>query len=264
MTNKVNSEEEVEYKVPSKMTYLEFIGERKWEDSIDVDLADYFASICGYTYGNQKEYFIYIDVNGGTFNVIFENTEEAFAKLDDAEVYLWNTVVSDSYKKNPAKIAGFSEAFPVETPIIEHWLEEDILDAAARILETKVRNGEVMDSPEAMRQFLKVKYRKLEHEVFSCIWLDQRHRVLEVEDMFRGTIDGASVYPREVVKSALKVNAAAVIFVHNHPSGNTEPSSADQRITERLKEALSFLDMRVLDHFIVGDEVVSFAERGLL
>jgi DNA repair protein RadC len=97
-----------------------------------------------------------------------------------------------------------------------------------------------------------------------CLFLDNRNRVITFEKMFYGTIDGASVYPREVVRMALKTNAAAVIFAHNHPSGVAEPSQADEQITQRLKEALALVDIRVLDHLIVGDEVVSFAERGLL
>ena len=101
--------------------------------------------------------------------------------------------------------------------------------------------------------------------MFSVIFLDNRHRVISFEIMFRGTIDGSSVYPREVVKTALKHNAAATIFAHNHPSGDPEPSKADESITQRLKEALALVDIRVLDHLVVGSsEIVSFAERGLL
>jgi len=105
----------------------------------------------------------------------------------------------------------------------------------------------------------------LEHEVFGCIWLDARHRVIEVEELFRGTLTQASVYPREVVKSALKHNAAAVIFYHNHPSGAAEPSNADEGLTRRLKEALELVDVRALDHFIIAHtKTTSFAERGLI
>jgi DNA repair protein RadC len=104
-----------------------------------------------------------------------------------------------------------------------------------------------------------------EHEVFGAIFLDSQHAILSFDLLFRGTIDSATIYPREVVKQALSYNAAAVIFVHNHPSGSAEPSEADKRITERLVNALTVLDIRVLDHFVVGGaEVVSFAERGLL
>jgi DNA repair protein RadC len=104
----------------------------------------------------------------------------------------------------------------------------------------------------------------LEHEVFACLFLDNRHRVIEYQELFRGTIDGASVHPREVVREAMRTNAAAVIFAHNHPSGVAEPSQSDLRITQRLKDALALVDVRVLDHFIVGSGIVSFAERGLL
>ena len=103
-----------------------------------------------------------------------------------------------------------------------------------------------------------------ESEQFGAIFLDNRHRVITFEILFSGTIDGASVYPREVVKRALQLNAAAVIFSHNHPSGDTTPSDADKRITDRLKEALGLVDVRVLDHFVVGQDCTSFAERGLL
>jgi DNA repair protein RadC len=103
-----------------------------------------------------------------------------------------------------------------------------------------------------------------EHEVFVCLFLDNQHRVIACDELFRGTIDGASVYPREVVKAALQYNAAALIMAHNHPSGISDPSQADRVITEKLKEALALIDVRVLDHFIVGENVYSFAEHGLL
>jgi DNA repair protein RadC len=107
--------------------------------------------------------------------------------------------------------------------------------------------------------------RHLDHELFGCLFLDNRHRVLEFSELFRGTIDGTSVYPREVVKEALKLNAAAVILAHNHPSGVAEPSQADERITRRLKAALELVDIRLLDHLIVGDGgTTSLAARGLL
>ena len=105
----------------------------------------------------------------------------------------------------------------------------------------------------------------LEHEVFSVVFLDSQHRVLGIDQMFRGTVDGASVYPREIVKASLRHNAAAVVFCHNHPSGVCEPSSADRRITERLTSALALIDVRVLDHLIVsGGDSYSFAETGLI
>jgi len=139
-----------------------------------------------------------------------------------------------------------------------------VLEMARRYLFESLQRGDSLSSPQETRQYLSSQLRDYPHEVFAVLFLDQRHRVISFDEMFRGTIDGANVYPREVVKKALQHNAAAVIFAHNHPSGVAEPSQSDERITERLKAALNLVDIRVLDHFIVGDEVVSFAERGLL
>ena len=139
------------------------------------------------------------------------------------------------------------------------------LELARRYLFSRLCRGQVLGSPEEVRQYLQLKLRCLEHEVFACLYLDNQHAVIGYEELFRGTIDGASVYPREVVKRCLAFNAAAVIFAHNHPSGIAEPSQADQRLTQRLKAALGTVDIRVLDHFVVGDtDAVSFAERGML
>jgi DNA repair protein RadC len=125
--------------------------------------------------------------------------------------------------------------------------------------------GPYLRSPLATREFLRMRLRDLPHEVFAIVYLDNRNRVIRFEELFRGTIDGASVFPREVVKQALAHNAAAVILTHNHPSGVAEPSQTDELLTRRLKEALGMVDIRVLDHIIVGDGVCeSFAERGLL
>ncbi len=139
-----------------------------------------------------------------------------------------------------------------------------ILEMAKRHLFEQVSRGDALCSPDETRQYLTAQLGNYPHEVFACLFLDNRNRIISFDKMFHGTIDGASVYPREVVSLALKKNAAAVIFAHNHPSGVAEPSQADEQITKRLKEALSLVDIRVLDHFVVGDEVVSFAERGLL
>jgi len=139
-----------------------------------------------------------------------------------------------------------------------------VLEMSRRYLNAGLQRGDSLTSPQETRQYLTNQLRDYAHEVFAVLFLDQRHRVIEFEEMFRGTVDGASVYPREVVKKALEHNASAVIFAHNHPSGVAEPSQADERITQRLKAALSLVDIRVLDHFVVGDDVVSFAERGLL
>ena len=139
-----------------------------------------------------------------------------------------------------------------------------VMEMASRHMFEQMTRGDALCSPEETRQFLSSQLGNYPHEVFACLFLDNRNRVIAFEKMFHGTIDGASVYPREVVKLALKKNAAAIIFAHNHPSGVAEPSQADEQITQRLKEALSLVDIRVLDHFVVGDEVVSFAERGML
>jgi DNA repair protein RadC len=125
--------------------------------------------------------------------------------------------------------------------------------------------GTAIQSPADTEAFLHAKIRHLGHELFCCLYLDNRHRVLRFDELFRGTIDGTSVYPREVVKEALAINAAAVIFAHNHPSGVAEPSQADERITRRLKSALELVDIRLLDHLIIGStETTSLASRGLL
>lgn len=147
--------------------------------------------------------------------------------------------------------------------------EEDlIIEHALDILHRRLQNPNkdlACTDPDAMRPFLRLKLAELPHEVFACMFLDNQHRLICYEELFSGTIDGCSVHPREVVKRALERNAAAVVFAHNHPSGIAEPSQADRRITDRLKSALTLVDIRVLDHLIVGDtEVLSFAERGLL
>ncbi len=130
--------------------------------------------------------------------------------------------------------------------------------------EALARGAPLVD-PDATRRFLVARMRDLPHEVFACLFLDNRHRVIAFEELFRGTLDGASVHPREVVKATLRHNAAALILAHNHPSGVAEPSDADRLITRRLREALGLVDVRVLDHFVVGDGyAVSFAERGWL
>jgi DNA repair protein RadC len=140
-----------------------------------------------------------------------------------------------------------------------------VLELSRRYLLTRISGQDVLTSPEATRDYLKLRLYGSPHEIFACLFLDNRHRVIVYEELFRGTIDGASVHPREVVRRVIQTNAAAVIFAHNHPSGVAEPSQADLRITQRLKEALALIDVRVLDHIIVGDgDGTSFAERGLL
>lgn len=140
-----------------------------------------------------------------------------------------------------------------------------VLEMARRHLGESLLRGSPLTDPTHTRRYLITRLRDLPQEVFCCLYLDNRHRVLAFEELFHGTLDGASVHPREVLRKALSHNAAALIFAHNHPSGVAEPSDADRRLTQRLKEALALVDIRVLDHFVVGDgEAVSFAERGYL
>ena len=139
------------------------------------------------------------------------------------------------------------------------------IELARRYLEAGLQKQDVLTNPKSTRDYLTSQLRSYPHEVFACLFLDNRHHILSFDKMFNGTIDGASVYPREVVKRALSHNAAAVIFAHNHPSGIAEPSNADISLTRRLKTALELVDIRVLDHFIIGNQqAVSFAERGLI
>jgi DNA repair protein RadC len=138
-------------------------------------------------------------------------------------------------------------------------------ELARRFYAESLPSGATIRSPSDTERFLQARMRHLGHELFCCLFLDNRHRVLRFDEMFRGTIDGTSVYPREVVKEALAVNAAAVILAHNHPSGVAEPSQADERITQRLKAALELVDIRLLDHLIIGDgQSTSLANRGLI
>ncbi|MEA1080573.1 DNA repair protein RadC [Marinobacter qingdaonensis] len=139
------------------------------------------------------------------------------------------------------------------------------MEMARRVMDEPLRQGQPLRSPEDTRRFLTSRLGTYPHEVFAALLLDNRHRVIQYRELFRGTIDGAAVYPREVVRQALEDNAAAVIFAHNHPSGVAEPSQADISLTRRLKEALALVDIRVLDHMVVGHgEVISLAERGLM
>ncbi len=140
-----------------------------------------------------------------------------------------------------------------------------IRELARRYFEQTLPIGAAIRSPADTETFLLARLRDRPHEVFCCLYLDNRHRVIRFEELFRGTIDGTSVYPREVVKQALAVNAAAIILAHNHPSGIAEPSQADERITRRVKSALELVDIRLLDHLVIGDGVTtSLASRGLL
>ena len=138
-----------------------------------------------------------------------------------------------------------------------------VLEMGRRHLAERLRRDSALESPQAVRDYLKSLLRHELHEVFGCLFMDSKHRMLAFEVLFRGSIDSASVYPRQVVKRALAHNAAAVILCHNHPSGITEPSQADRTLTKRLTEALDLIEVRVLDHFIVGDgEPLSMVEHG--
>ena len=135
---------------------------------------------------------------------------------------------------------------------------------ANRHLAETLKRNDCLSNPADTVSYLRARLRDLPYEVFACLMLDNRNRVIAFREMFRGTIDGASVYPREVVKQALADNAACVILAHNHPSGISEPSQADIQITERLKKALALVDIRVLDHVIIGEQAVCFSESGLI
>lgn len=139
------------------------------------------------------------------------------------------------------------------------------IEMSRRHLGEGLQRGAVLSSPKDTEMYLHARLGDRDREVFCCLFLDNRHRVLAFEELFHGTINGTAVYSREIVKRALLHNAAAVILAHNHPSGVAEPSKADETLTARLKEALALIDVRVLDHIVIGDrEIVSFSERGLL
>ena len=144
--------------------------------------------------------------------------------------------------------------------------EGEVLAKALEIIECRLRKpGEAMSSPQVVKDYLTIKLAELEHEVFAALFLDGQHRVIQYTEMFRGTLSQTSVYPREVVKEALRINAGAVIFAHNHPSGMAEPSREDEALTKTLKDALALVEVKVLDHIIVGGmTTVSFAEKGLI
>lgn len=149
---------------------------------------------------------------------------------------------------------------------LEEEDDNEIISRAVAIIERRFATArEDLSSPQAVRDYLRLKLACLEHEVFMVIWLDSQNRVIAFEELFRGTLMQTSVFPREVVKQALKWNAAAAIFAHNHPSGVQEPSRADENITDQLRKALNLIDVRVTDHMVIGGAgITSFAEKGLL
>lgn len=142
--------------------------------------------------------------------------------------------------------------------------EQDVLAAAEDILKSKLERKGSLGTPTDASDFLRMRLGLLLHEEFHILWLDNRHRIIDCQKLFTGTIDGASIYPREVVRAALSVNACAAILAHNHPSGVAEPSAADRAITHELRDALRLIGVRVLDHIVVGEECVSMASRGLM
>jgi len=147
----------------------------------------------------------------------------------------------------------------------KYALLQAVLEMARRHLAQGLQRGDALSSPQDTQRYLQAQLRDRDYEVFACLFLDNQNRVIRYRELFRGTIDAAAVYPREVVKQALQEGAASVILAHNHPSGIAEPSGADRAITERLQQALGYMDIRVLDHLVVGDgHCVSFAQRGWL
>ena len=139
-----------------------------------------------------------------------------------------------------------------------------VVEMSRRYLHEKVLRGDAMENVNDVKNYLKSRLQHYPFEVFSCLFLDNKHRVIAYEELFRGTIDSASVHPRELIRRVLHHNAAAVVLAHNHPSGVAEPSQSDKSITHKLKQALGMIDVRLLDHFVIGDEIISFAERGLI
>lgn len=157
--------------------------------------------------------------------------------------------------KNFCKAKGLGKAKYVQL--------QAVLEIARRHLDEELKAGHALSDPGAATRYLRAQLRERGHEVFAALFLDTRHRVIAYEELAQGTLDGAAVYAREVVKAALRHSAAAVIFAHNHPSGVAEPSAADRALTEKLKQALATVDIRVLDHLVIGEgEAVSFAARG--
>jgi DNA repair protein RadC len=189
-----------------------------------------------------------------------DNTKTvSYAALSDSELLAKISGKSKTYCLNQLKQYKTLHDIEKNTDLISAAIE-----LSKRYIFEDMQRGDAITSPKQTRDYLTLELSNDESESFCVLFLDNRNRVIKFERMFNGTIDGASVYPREVLKAALHNNAAAVIFAHNHPSGIAEPSQADIKITNRLKAALDMVDIRTLDHFIIGDEVISFVERGLI
>lgn len=191
------------------------------------------------------------------------NEQESYSRLSDIELLQMLIGIRQTQKLYRGSLGSlFSSGYhQVKLPercvvareLVRRWLNEEL------------KRECVLNAPEAVKDCLRIHFAGLEHESFVAMFLDSQHRLIATHDLFRGTLTQTSVYPREVVKAALRENAAAVIFSHNHPSGVAEPSQSDQQLTTALKSALALVDVRVLDHFIVaGTSITSFAERGLL
>lgn len=191
------------------------------------------------------------------------NKQEVYSRLSDIELLQKLIGVRQTQKHYRGSLgemftaAHHDDTLPercvVARELVRRWLDEDL------------KRDCVLNAPQAVRDCLRIHFAGREHECFVAMFLDSQHRLIATHELFRGTLTQTSVYPREVVKAALRENAAAVIFSHNHPSGVAEPSQSDQQLTTALKSALALVDVRVLDHFIVaGTSVLSFAERGLL
>ena len=156
-------------------------------------------------------------------------------------------------------------AFEPQVDPLDLVCAERIIERALLLVDRQFAAGPSMVNPKDAGDYLRLHLRHLPYEVFCCLWLDNRHQVLKCSEMFRGTVDGASVHPREVVREAIQYNACAVIFAHNHPSGVSEPSAADRVITHELRDALQLIGVRVLDHLVIGaGEPTSMAARGLM
>ncbi len=168
-------------------------------------------------------------------------------------------------KSTYQSVRGENRFTDLTTTTLNEREKQSLIALAFSVLKEQHKPGVLLTNPTRTREYLRLRLRDRSAEIFGCLFLDSQHRVIDVAELFQGTIDGASVYPRVVVQQALSFNAAAVMCFHNHPSGVAEPSHADEAITRRLKEALALVDIRVLDHFIVcAGESVSMAERGLI
>lgn len=193
--------------------------------------------------------------------VILGNRRTALAMLKDAKGSLFTLLHAMPQPGGDLFCAEGASAYSAGPTMKLQAVKE----LAIRAMREDLAARDCLTSPGAVRDFLRHRLAGLPHEVFVCIQLDAQHRVIDVDELFRGTLTQTSVYPREVVKAALRANAAAVIFAHNHPSGVCQPSRADELLTRTLKDALGLVDVKVLDHFIIaGTSALSFAERGLL